>query len=64
MISGIAKFYKPEETVGKHVLVASNLKPATLMGVESQGMLLSVKAGKDLKIVEINQALPLGKKLN
>ena len=64
IISGIAKFYKPEETVGKHVLVASNLKPATLMGVESQGMLLSVKAGKDLKIVEINQALPLGKKLN
>lgn len=64
IISGIAKFYKPEETVGKHVLVASNLKPATLMGVESQGMLLSVKAGKDLKIVEINEALPLGKKLN
>jgi len=64
IISGIAKFYKPEETVGKHVLVASNLKPATLMGIESQGMLLSVKAGKDLKIVEINEALPLGKKLN
>lgn len=64
IISGIAKFYKPEETIGKHVLVASNLKPATLMGVESQGMLLSVKAGKDLKIVEINEALPLGKKLN
>ncbi|MBN2858273.1 MAG: methionine--tRNA ligase, partial [Candidatus Delongbacteria bacterium] len=64
IISGIAKFYKPEDTVGKHVLVASNLKPAMLMGIESQGMLLSVKAGKNLKIVEINQELPLGKKLN
>jgi methionyl-tRNA synthetase len=64
IISGIAKFYKSEETVGKHVLVASNLKPATLMGVESEGMLLSVKAGKDLKIVEIDQELPLGRKLN
>ena len=64
IISGIAKYYKPEDTVGKHVLVASNLKPATLMGIESQGMLLSVKAGKDLKIVEIDKELPLGKKLN
>jgi methionyl-tRNA synthetase len=64
IISGIAKFYKPEITVGMHVLVASNLKPAMLMGTESQGMLLSVKAGKDLKIVEISEALPLGKKLN
>ncbi len=64
IISGIAKFYKPEDTTGKHVLVASNLKPATLMGIESQGMLLSVKAGKELKIVEIDKELPLGKKLN
>ncbi|MDY0017898.1 MAG: methionine--tRNA ligase [Candidatus Delongbacteria bacterium] len=64
IISGIAKFYKPEDTVGKHVLVASNLKPAMLMGTESQGMLLSVKAGKELKIVEIDKELPLGKKLN
>ena len=64
IISGIAKFYKPEDTVGKHVLVASNLKPAMLMGIESQGMLLSVKVGKELKVVEIDKELPLGKKLN
>jgi methionyl-tRNA synthetase len=64
IVSGIAKFYKPEDTVDRHVLVASNLKPATLMGIESQGMLLSVKVGKELKIVETDPALPPGKRLS
>ncbi len=40
IVSGIAKFYTPEETVGKRVVVVSNLKPAKLRGIESQGMLL------------------------
>ena len=39
-MSGIAKFYTSEETVGKRVVVVSNLKPAKLRGIESQGMLL------------------------
>lgn len=40
IVSGIAKYYTPEETVGKNVVVVSNLKPAKLRGIESQGMLL------------------------
>ncbi len=40
IVSGIAKFYTPEETVGKSVVVVFNLKPAKLRGIESQGMLL------------------------
>jgi len=40
IVSGIAKFYTPEETVGKSVVVVFNLKPARLRGIESQGMLL------------------------
>ena len=40
IVSGIAKYYSPEETVGKNVVVVSNLKPAKLRGIESQGMLL------------------------
>ena len=40
IVSGIAKWYKPEEMVGKKVLVVCNLKPVTLRGVESQGMIL------------------------
>jgi len=41
ILSGIAKFYTPENLVGKKIVVIANLKPATLMGVESQGMLLA-----------------------
>lgn len=41
IVSGIAKFYRPEELVGKKVAVVANLKPAVLCGVESEGMLLA-----------------------
>jgi len=40
VVSGIAKHYKPEQLVGKKVIVVYNLKPAKLMGIESQGMIL------------------------
>ncbi len=45
--SGIAKWYKPEELVGKGVIVVANLKPAVLCGVESNGMILAADAGED-----------------
>ena len=41
ILSGIAKFYKPEELVGKDVLFIANLAPRKMMGIESQGMILS-----------------------
>ncbi len=41
VVSGIAKFYKPEELIGKKVILVANLKPATLCGVESRGMILA-----------------------
>lgn len=41
IVSGIAKHYKPEEMVGKKVAVITNLKPVTLCGIESQGMILA-----------------------
>ncbi len=40
IVSGIAKYYSPEEMVGKQVVVVSNLKPVKLRGIESQGMIL------------------------
>ncbi len=43
IVSGIAKYYKPAELVGKKVLFIANLKPVTLRGVESQGMILSAE---------------------
>ena len=40
IVSGVAESYKPEECVGKNVIIVANLKPRTLRGVESNGMLL------------------------
>ena len=45
VVSGIAPWYKPEDLIGKTVAVVSNLKPTTLCGVESQGMILAADAG-------------------
>ena len=49
--SGIAQFYKPEELVGKTVIIVSNLKPATLCGVESNGMLLAADSEDGVKVI-------------
>ena len=47
VLSGIAKWYKPEDLIGHNVIVVSNLKPAKLMGLESFGMILSAECGED-----------------
>ena len=41
ILSGIAKWYAPEDMVGKQVVVSANLEPRSMMGFESQGMLLA-----------------------
>lgn len=41
ILSGIAKYYKPEDLIGKDVLFIANLAPRKMMGIESQGMILS-----------------------
>ena len=60
VISGIAKYYKPEELVGKKVIVVRNLKEANLRGEKSYGMILcaSDKQNDLLEIVEINHLEP------
>ena len=61
VVSGIAKFYKPEDLIGKHVVLVANLKPAKLRGVMSHGMLLAASKGDDLQIVETT--MPVGSKV-
>ena len=61
IVSGIAKIIKPEDFVGKKVIVVTNLKPATIRGVESQGMVLCGENGDDIEI--ITSTLPKGSKL-
>ncbi len=60
VVSGIAEHYKPEELVGKQVIVVTNLKPVKLRGVESQGMLLCSANDKDLSFVSVAKDMPNG----
>ncbi|HJI47623.1 MAG TPA: methionine--tRNA ligase [Oscillospiraceae bacterium] len=60
--SGIAKWYKPEELIGHKVIVVSNLKPAVLCGVESNGMILAADAGDEVKVVFVD-GMPNGAKI-
>ena len=63
IISGIAKYYKPEDLVGKKVIVCTNLKPVMLRGLESNGMILSAVKGKKLSILTIDgDVIPAGGK--
>jgi len=54
ILSGIGKFYTPEEMVGKKVVVVTNLKPAKLMGQMSQGMLLAASTEGDTELTLIS----------
>ena len=64
IVSGIAKNFKPEEIVGKKVIVVTNLKPVKLRGVESQGMILCASNEEDLDILTIVKDLPNGTKVS
>ena len=61
--SGIAKYYKPEELVGKKIILVSNLKPAKLCGVESCGMILAATCGDDIKVIFVDD-MPAGAKIS
>ena len=54
IVSGIAQFYPPEELVEKMIVVVTNLKPATIFGIESNGMLLAAKNEKTLTLMTID----------
>ena len=67
ILSGIAKFYKPEELVGRTLVAITNLPPRKMMGKESNGMLLSAvhteKGEEKLNLVMLDDAIPAGAKL-
>ena len=60
VVSGIAEYYKPEEMVGKKVIVVVNLKPVKLCGEESRGMILCASEGDKLCTVTPEIDMPLG----
>ena len=63
IVSGIAKFYKPEELVGKKVVIVANLKPAKLCGVDSYGMLLA-SGEEDVKVVFLDKSARNGDRIH
>ncbi len=60
LVAGIALHYEPATLIGKTVVVVANLKPATIRGVESNGMLLAASVGKDLKLITVDGEFPSG----
>jgi methionyl-tRNA synthetase len=64
IVAGIAKHYTPEQVVGKIIVIVSNLKPATIRGVESRGMLLAASKKKKLTLVTLDaEDFPSGSKV-
>ena len=63
VVSGIAKFYKPEELVGKKVILVCNLKPAKLCGVDSYGMILA-SGEEDVKVVFLDSSAKNGDRVH
>jgi methionyl-tRNA synthetase len=55
IVSGIAKFYDPNNLIGKKVIVVTNLKPVKIRGVESFGMVLCASNGDDLELIEVKE---------
>jgi methionyl-tRNA synthetase len=58
IVSGIALSFEPDQLVGKKIIVVANLAPATIMGIESQGMVLAAGDGPALELPQIQNLLP------
>ncbi|MFD0711027.1 methionine--tRNA ligase [Paenibacillus sp. GCM10027626] len=60
VVSGIAKYYTPEELVGRKVICVTNLKPVKLRGEVSQGMILAASVGEQLTLATVPDSMPNG----
>jgi methionyl-tRNA synthetase len=66
ILAGLAPWYLPEEMVGRRVVVVANLKPAKLMGHESQGMILAAGGGEPGNVpclLSVGEGVPLGSRI-
>jgi methionyl-tRNA synthetase len=64
IVAGIAEYYQPDQLIGKKIIVITNLKPATLRGIESNGMLLAAKKKKTLTLLTVDLDIPSGAKIS
>jgi methionyl-tRNA synthetase len=63
LVAGIKECYSPEQLIGKKIIVVSNLAPAIIRGVESQGMLLAARDGKDIAVITTERDIKPGSKV-
>lgn len=64
VVSGIAQWYKPEDLIGKKIIIVANLKPVTLCGVESNGMICAADTPDGAaSVIFPDQSLPCGSKI-
>ena len=64
IIAGIAQHYKPEDLIGKKIIVVANLEPATIRGNQSEGMLLAALDDNKLTLLTILDDIPSGAKIS
>ncbi|AAC06693.1 methionine--tRNA ligase subunit beta [Aquifex aeolicus] len=64
VVAGIAKYYTPEELVGKKIVIVANLKPRKIFGIESQGMILAASDGENLSVIVPDRDVKEGAKLS
>lgn len=60
VVAGIAKYYQPQDIIGKYVIVVANLKPVKLRGIESQGMILAASNDKNLVLATVDNIIESG----
>jgi methionyl-tRNA synthetase len=67
IVAGIAEHYSPEDLIGRQVIIVANLKPAKLMGIESNGMVLAAKdvggEKESLILTTVSGSVPTGSKV-
>ena len=62
VVSGIAKWYAPEDIIGKKVILVANLAPAKLCGIESEGMILA-SGEETVRVIFLDKDTPLGERI-
>lgn len=59
IVTGIARYYSPEDLIDQKIIVLTNLKPRKIMGVESKGMLLAVDLNNEPFLLKIDERKPI-----
>ncbi len=63
VVSGIAQYYSPEDLIGKKIQLIANLKPVKLRGVDSNGMICAADTPDGIKVIFVDDSIPVGSKI-